>query len=39
MFVYSSAVQKHKKNNIQNYHIACGSVWVSNVVSNIKGGT
>jgi hypothetical protein len=24
---------------IQNYNFACGSVWVRNLVSNIKGGT
>jgi predicted double-glycine peptidase len=23
--------------NIQNYNFACGSVWVWNLVSNIKG--
>jgi hypothetical protein len=25
--------------NIQNYNFACGSVWVWNLVSDIKGGT
>jgi hypothetical protein len=24
---------------MQNYNFACGSVWVRNLVSNIKGGT
>ncbi|PNF14992.1 hypothetical protein B7P43_G01525 [Cryptotermes secundus] len=27
-FVFSSVVQKHKNQNIQNYNFACGSVWV-----------
>jgi hypothetical protein len=36
---FSSAVQKHKNQNIQNYNLACGSVWVWNLVSDIKGGT
>jgi hypothetical protein len=27
-FVFSSAVQKHKNQNIQNYYSACDSVWV-----------
>jgi hypothetical protein len=25
--------------NIQKYNFACGSVWVRNLVSDIKGGT
>jgi hypothetical protein len=25
--------------SIQNYHFACGSVWVWNFVSDVKGGT
>jgi hypothetical protein len=24
---------------MQNYNFACGSVWLGNLVSNIKGGT
>jgi hypothetical protein len=38
-FVFSAAVQKHKNYNIQNYNFACGSAWVRNLVSDIKGGT
>jgi hypothetical protein len=30
--------QKHKSQNIQNYNFACGSVWVWNLVPDIKGG-
>jgi hypothetical protein len=25
--------------NIQKYNFACGSVWVRNLVSDVKGGT
>jgi hypothetical protein len=28
IFFFSSAVQKHKNLNIQNYNFACGSVWM-----------
>jgi hypothetical protein len=31
--------KKHKKWNLKNYNFAFGSVWVWNLVSNIKGGT
>jgi hypothetical protein len=27
------------RNNVQNYNFACGSVWVWNLVSDIKGAT
>jgi hypothetical protein len=30
---------KNKNYNIQNYHFACSSVTVQNLVSDIKGGT
>jgi hypothetical protein len=38
-FVISSVVEKHKSCNIQDYNFACVSVWVLNLVSDIKGGT
>jgi hypothetical protein len=31
--------KKIKNQNIQNYNFACVSVWVQNLVSDIKGGT
>jgi hypothetical protein len=37
--VFSSAVKNRKNLNIQDYNFACGSVWVLNLVSDIKGGT
>jgi hypothetical protein len=37
--VFSSAVEKRENQNIQDYDFACGSVWVWNLVSDIKGGT
>jgi hypothetical protein len=35
----SHLLSKSIKIRIQNYNFACGSVWVRNLVSNIKGGT
>jgi hypothetical protein len=29
---------KYKNKNIQDYNFACGSLWVWNLDSNIKGG-
>jgi hypothetical protein len=37
--VLSSAVEKRKNYKIEDYNFACGSVWVCNLVSDIKGGT
>jgi hypothetical protein len=37
--VFPSAVKKFKNENIQDYNFVCGSVWVRNLVSDIKGGT
>jgi hypothetical protein len=34
-----SAVKKHKNQDIQNYNVACGFVWLRNLTSDIKGGT
>jgi hypothetical protein len=39
LFFFSSAVYKHKNQNIQHYNFVCGSVWVWNLVPDIKGGT
>jgi hypothetical protein len=36
--VFSSAIEKRKNWNIQDYNFACGSVRGSNVVSDIKEG-
>jgi hypothetical protein len=36
--VFSSAVEKHKNQNKQDHNFAHGSVWVWNLVSDIKGG-
>jgi hypothetical protein len=38
-FVLSSAVKKLKNYKIQDDNFACRSVWVWNLVSDIKGGT
>jgi hypothetical protein len=38
-FVFSYAVWKYRHWNIQNDNFACGSVWVWNLVSDIKVGT
>jgi hypothetical protein len=37
--VFSVAVEKLKNENIQDYSFICGSVWVLNLVSDIKEGT
>jgi hypothetical protein len=37
--VFSSAVEKRKHWNIQDYNFVCHSVWVWNLDSDIKGGT
>jgi hypothetical protein len=37
--VFLSGLKRYKNQNIQNYNCACGSVWASNLVSDIKGGT
>jgi hypothetical protein len=37
--VFSPAVVKLKNQNIQDYNFSCSSVWVCNLVSDIKGGT
>jgi hypothetical protein len=37
--VFWSAIEKRKNYNIEEYSFACGSVWVKNLVSDIKGGT
>jgi hypothetical protein len=34
-----SVLYKHENGNIQDYNFAYCSVWVQNLVSNIKGGT
>jgi hypothetical protein len=36
---FSSAILIRKSVNIQDYNFACGSVWVQNLVSDIKGET
>jgi hypothetical protein len=36
-FIFPSAIQKPKDQNIQNYKFACSFVWVWNLVSHIKG--
>jgi hypothetical protein len=38
-FVSFFVVGSKRKYNTQNYNFACGSVWVRNLVSAIKGGT
>jgi hypothetical protein len=37
--VFSFAVEKLKNYTRPDYNFACGSVWVCNLVSDIKGGT
>jgi hypothetical protein len=38
-FVFSSAVRKRDNQNIHDRNFACGSIWVWNLVSDIKGAT
>jgi hypothetical protein len=37
--ILSSAVEKHKNWNIQDYNFVCGSVWLWNLDFDTKGGT
>jgi hypothetical protein len=39
LFDEEICVSIKKNENIQNYNFACGSVWMQNLVSKIKGGT
>ena len=38
-FVFQVAIQKLKDQDIQNYNVARGFVWMWNMVADIEGGT
>jgi hypothetical protein len=37
--VFSVAVKNLKNYNIQDHNFSCGSLWVTHLISDIKGGT